>query len=85
MDNWQPLTCGVYFYGELKRSNEECCIVFYLFKINNLLHGAHRQVAIITMLHRSKQQVKMKNEMKKEEEKEKEKEENQINNIATAK
>jgi len=21
------------------------CIVFYLFKINNLLHGVHRQVA----------------------------------------
>jgi len=23
VDNWQPLTCGVYFYGELKASNEE--------------------------------------------------------------
>jgi len=23
VDNWQPLTCGVYFYGELKENNEE--------------------------------------------------------------
>jgi len=23
VDNWHPLTCGVYFYGELKGSNNE--------------------------------------------------------------
>ena len=29
MNNWQPLTCDVYFYGELEESNEErqVCIV----------------------------------------------------------
>jgi len=27
VDNWQPLTCGVYFYGELKESNKERWVV----------------------------------------------------------
>jgi len=27
IDNWQPLTCGVYFYGELKGSNGEKRVV----------------------------------------------------------
>jgi len=29
MNNWQPLTCGVYFYEELKESNEERQVVLY--------------------------------------------------------
>ena len=45
VDNWQPLTCGVYFYGELKGSNKEqwvCCIVkgepnYINFSINYLI------------------------------------------------
>jgi len=27
VDNWQPLTCGVYFYGKLKESNKEQQVV----------------------------------------------------------
>ena len=32
VDNWQPLTCGIYFYGELKESNKEQQVV--LSKVN---------------------------------------------------
>jgi len=29
VDNWKLLICGVYFYGELKESNEERQVIFF--------------------------------------------------------
>ena len=29
VDNWQPLICGVYFYGKLKANNEERRVVLF--------------------------------------------------------
>ena len=37
VDNWQPLTCGVYLYGELKElkeSNEEQQVVWFFLNLN---------------------------------------------------